>query len=370
MKEKKDIIKITEGATDFFVFNKKLSNKGPKAKDKLPFYNPAMELNRDLSILICQWLVDNSKRKPHFFDGLAATGARGIRIKNEVCGDFDITINDWNSEAYELIRKNVKHNRLKNVEVCNSNINTLLSENRYDYIDIDPFGTPAYYLDSAFRSINKNGVIAVTATDTATLCGVYPKVCKRRYNAMPLHSYFMKEVGLRILLGYICREALKYDKGIKPILCYVTDHYFRLYFMVRNGVDYANDSMKNYLSVNSEKFIFSKDEKKDFGPLWLAKTQNKQIISELRTILFEKQLNTKKSLWKLLDLLEDEADIPDFYYTSDEIASNLKRAPPKLEKIFDGIKKEGYKISRTHYTNVGFKTDAPMKKIEKVFKNC
>jgi tRNA (guanine26-N2/guanine27-N2)-dimethyltransferase len=369
MNKTANINQITEGITDFLVFKKKITSKGPGAKDKQPFYNSAMELNRDLSILVCQWLVDNNKKHLHFLDGLAASGVRGVRIKNEVEGDFDVTINDGNIDAYNLIKENIKHSGLKNVNVLNKNLNTLLSEKKYDYIDIDPFGSPAYFIDSAMRSIKNNGILACTATDTATLCGVYPKVCNRRYGAMPFHSFFMKEIGLRILLGFICKEALKYDKGIKPLVCYGTDHYFRAYVTVRNGTNFANETIKNLSIINSNEFVFSKKPHINVGPLWTGKIENKQIIKELRSILFKKHLNTKNSLWKLLDLLEEEDDIPGFFYTTDDIASTLKTSPPKLDMVFKKLKNKGYTVSRTHFSPTGFKTNAPRKKIEAVFKN-
>jgi len=360
---------VSEGVTDFLVFKNKITVKGPGTKEKLPFYNPAMELNRDLSILVCQWLVSNSSKNVCILDGLAASGVRGIRIRNEVKGKFDVTINDWDEEAYKLILDNVEHSNLTNVYVSNKNLNSLLSEKRFDYIDVDPFGSPAYFIDSAMRSILDKGILACTATDTATLCGVYPKVCKRRYGANPLHSSFMKEVGLRILVGFICREAAKYDKGIKPLLCHSTDHFFRVYIMIRNSVDSANDSIKNLSMISSDKFVFSKNHGVDVGPLWTGKLQDKKMIKELRTILFEKKLNTKNILWKLLDLLEEEADAPDFFYTTDEVASYLKLSPPRLNMVFKQLENNGFKVYHTHFSNTGFKTNAPKKEIEKVFKN-
>jgi len=369
MKKVSNIMQINEGITDFIVFNKKSSSKGPGSKDRMPFYNPAMELNRDLSVLVCQWLVNNRDKHVDILDGLAATGVRGIRINNEVKGDFDLAINDGSINAFNLIKKNVKQCILKNVEVYNKDLNTLLSEKRFDYIDVDPFGSPVYFIDSAIRSIRKNGILACTATDTATLCGVYPKVCNRRYAAIPFHSFFMKEVGLRILIGFICREALRYDKGIKPLICYSTDHYFRVYIMIINGVDCANKSAKNLSTFNSEELYYSKNPGVKVGPLWSEKLQDKQTIKELRTILFEKHLNTKNSLWKLLDLLEEEADAPSFFYTTDDIASTLKMAPPKIDTIFNELRNDGYVVTRTHFNPTGFKTNAPKKKIEKVFKD-
>ena len=361
--------KITEGETGFFVFKNKDNVKGPGSKNNQPFYNPAMELNRDLSILVCQWLINNNSKRVHILDGLAASGARGVRIKNEVKGDFDLSINDWNEDAYNLIEENIKNCKIKDVSLFDKDLNVLLSEKKFNYIDIDPFGSPVYFIDAAMRSIKNNGVLACTATDTATLCGVYPKVCNRRYNAMPFHSFFMKEIGLRILIGYICREAAKYEKGIKPLICHSDDHYFRVYIMVKNGVNFANQSLSNFAFMKSDSFVFMKKPVVNIGPLWTGKIQDKKMVREIRNILFEKKLNNKNNLWKLLDLLEGEADSPCFYYTTDDVASLLKKSPPRIDGVIENLKKDNYIVTRTHFSPTGFKTNAPWGKIEKVFRN-
>lgn len=360
--------KIVEGNTSVFVFQNKNIRKGPGSREKTPFYNPAMELNRDLSMLVCQWLVNSSKNIVKICDGLAASGIRGIRIANEVEGIFETTINDWDKDAYNLIKKNVEQNKLKNIEVFNENLNSLLSQKKYDYIDIDPFGTPVFFVDSAIRSIKNNGIIACTATDTATLCGVYPDVCLRRYGAIPFHSPVMKEIGIRIILGFLCREAAKYDKAIEPMFCYVTDHYFRVYIRVINGVNRANSSIKNLKTIKSDSLPFSR-KSMDIGPLWMGKTLDDKIIKELTSILFSKKLGTKNILWKMLDVLEEESHGPAFFYNVDDISSILKCSPPKTKTVFEKIKKQGFNVYHTHFSPVGFKTDAPQKVVFSVFKN-
>ena len=367
MINKSDFKIVTEGSTDVLVSTKKISCKGPGSKDKLPFYNPSMELNRDLSIVVCQWLVNNSKKPLCLVDGLAASGVRGLRLPNELVGDFDVTINDWNEDAYSLIEKNLKQIKQENVVAVNKNLNTLLSENRFDYIDIDPFGSPVDFVDSAMNSIRHNGIIAASATDTAALCGVYPKVCLRRYGVKSFHSSIMHETGLRILLGFFCREAAKFDKGIEPLVCYSTDHYFRVYIRVKNGVSYANSSLKDFSMVKSEMLSLEDTKNVDVGPMWVGKLQNKKVIEELRTILFEKKLNTKNMLWKMLDLLEEEAEAPAFYYNTEDFASVLKKSPPRMKTIFEELKNKGYSVYRTHFSPTGFKTDAPLDEIKKLF---
>lgn len=367
MKFKSVFEKIKEGNTNFYVFSSKKEDKGPGSKSDVPFYNPAMELNRDLSVVLCQCFINNNKKNLRFIDGLAASGIRGFRLANELEGEFEIIINDWDLNAFDLIKKNFESFDFDNVLLSNEDINVLLSGDDFDYIDIDPFGSPVYYIDSAIRSIKHNGIIACTATDTATLCGVYPKVCFRRYGAVPFHSNVMKEIGLRILLGFICRTAGINDKAIEPLLSYTTDHYFRVYVKISNGVGRANESMKNLQNIKSGETIGYEKTEKDIGPLWMGKLQNEKIIKELITIVFKKEIGKKNQLWKLLDLLEEESNSPAYYYTTDGLASYLKKSPPKMGILFEKIKSKGYDVTRTHFSPTGFKTSASFKGIKKLF---
>ena len=46
-----------------------------------------------------------------------------------------------------------------------------MADASYQWIDIDPFGSPVPFIDSAIQSLARTGVLEVTATDTAALTG-------------------------------------------------------------------------------------------------------------------------------------------------------------------------------------------------------
>ncbi len=361
-----DIIK--EGTTELFVHKKKNSLKGPSIRGHDPFYNPAMELNRDISVLVNQWFLNREKKHVHILDGLAASGIRGIRLANELSGDFEIGINDWNDQSYALIQQNIQKNSLQNTSVFQRDLHCLLGERRYHSIDIDPFGSPVYFFDAAVRSIYNHGIIACTATDTAALCGVFPSVCYRRYGAWPLHGPCMHEIGLRILLGCLCRDAAKYDRGIEPLVCYTTDHYIRLYVQVNNGKKEANAAMEQLVQIPATDVPLSKEQNAVVGPLWLGAVENKTVIQEIQSLTSTKELNTRPLLWRLLQVLEEESDGPPFFYTTDELSSLLKVSPPTMQHILDSLRDKGFIVTRTHCTPTGFKTNAPLEVITEVFK--
>ena len=363
---------ITEGSTVLFVPKQQNQDKGPGKKQGFPFYNPAMELNRDVSIAMVQWLLSTSERK-HFslLDGLAATGVRGIRFSNELTGSFDVTINDWSEESFLVIKKNVNEKSLDNVTCKNQNLNALLLDEKFDYIDVDPFGSPVCFIDNAMKSIRHHGIIAVSATDTAGLCGVYPKVCLRRYAAHPLHGSIMHEVGLRILLGFVAREAAKYEVGIQPILSYKTDHYMRLYVQVHRNVPSANETAHLIQPIPKKDVYPFKDEKGFIGPLWIGSLHTKEIVSTLKRITEEKVLGTKKKIMKLFTLFEEESESPLFYYTTNELGSFLRCSPPKLADLWETFQQHDMPIFRTQFDPTGFKTSASFDEVKTLFvKSC
>jgi tRNA G26 N,N-dimethylase Trm1 len=72
---------------------------------------------------------------------------------------------------------------------------------RFTIVDLDPFGSPANYVDCMMRSVEDGGLVSVTATDTAVLCGKHPEVCLRKYYGLPLNnSYSINSIKT---LGYI-----------------------------------------------------------------------------------------------------------------------------------------------------------------------
>jgi tRNA (guanine26-N2/guanine27-N2)-dimethyltransferase len=360
---------IIEGETQFYIDNYNKTQKGPSSKGKNAFYNQSMELNRDLSICVLQWFINKSNKKIQILDGLAASGIRGIRFANELNGDFHIYINDWSNEAYKIIKYNTEQIENNNISISKENIHSILSNNKFDYIDIDPFGSPAQYIDSALRSIKHKGIIAVTATDTATLCGVYPKVCLRRYNAYSLHGSIMHEVGLRILIGFISRQAGKYDIGIKTILSYSTDHYMRLYLQIIKNINESNESINNTKILTSNEIPGSNlTIKKYVGPLWMGRLHFKQALKEIRSISSEKTLNKKNQIIKLIDIFEDESNAPVFYYSTNYISSELKISPPSLSIIFKELMNKGYEVYKTQFDPTGFKTNADYDIVKSIIK--
>lgn len=44
-------------------------------------------------------------------------------------------------------------------------------------VDLDPYGSPSIFLDSAIQAVADGGMLMCTATDMAVLCGGNGEVC-------------------------------------------------------------------------------------------------------------------------------------------------------------------------------------------------
>ena len=73
----------------------------------------------------------------------------------------------------------------------------------YDAVDLDPYGSPTQLLDSAVQAVAEGGLLLVTATDMAVLCGNNGEACWGKYGSYPLHRSYCHEMALRILLAAI-----------------------------------------------------------------------------------------------------------------------------------------------------------------------
>ena len=86
---------------------------------------------------------------------------------------------------------------------------------RYDVIDLDPYGSPAEFLDGAVQCVSDGGMLAITCTDMAVLCGNHSEACYAKYGSMPLKGKFCHEmVRVEAPLGlyvYIVKQSNLYE---------------------------------------------------------------------------------------------------------------------------------------------------------------
>jgi len=333
------------------------------SKEMGVFYNPIMKHNRDISILL---LNSINKKNMQMALPLAGTGVRGIRFLLELGkGKIEnISFNDNSKDAIKSIKNNLSLNKIsiKNkIKIYNEDANLfLLNSTGFDYIDIDPFGSPNSFLDSAVKRISREGILAVTATDTAALTGTYPKVCRRKYWAEPLKNELMHEIGLRILIRKIQLVGAQYEKALTPIFSYFKDHYFRVFFRCVKGKKDVDKLVEQHGMFDNS------------GPLWLGKLWDKKISNKLYSSL-KKSIKNKiydEELIKFLKIIEDESKIDTigFYDIHRLVKKNKIKKIIKKEELIKRIKKKGHKVCETHFSRTGVKSNISLKELIKLLK--
>jgi tRNA (guanine26-N2/guanine27-N2)-dimethyltransferase len=362
---------IVEGSTRLLVPERSLASP-QEIKKALPpvFFNPRMKLNRDITCALVRALLAGGE-SIQFLDLLAASGAKGLRIAKEA--KAEVHLNDGSESAVELIKKNAQLNQLS-VGVSQSEANLFLVSHRgsFNFIDIDPFGTPVPFLHNAILALPPRGYLAVTATDTAPLCGVYPKACFRKYFSIPIRGELCKEVGLRILIAAIAREAAKLRRGTRVLLAHATDHYFRAIVALRSGRRRADEALAKlgYLHyctscgrrevelspLPSQKKCVCGESYSIAGAMWLGELKDASLV---RKAAEEAAYLEDRRTQKVLVTIADELEVP-FFYDLHRLARRLSlHELPTMEKILEELHRRGYSATRTHISATGVRTDAP-----------
>ena len=206
---------------------------GPIAKDKHVFYNPAMAGSRTRTVLLMEAYLNQIGeigRPFRVLDAMCATGLRARRILHEIteperihitATDIDIKSIEWAAATHALYPPLEGKIEWKCADIRRG------LDGGYDWIDIDPFGSPVPFLEPLLQRAGRTCVVSVSATDTAALTGAAAKALARRYGARARRDRINHHAGARILVGWLALTAARHDRIIEPILTIVDGHHIR-----------------------------------------------------------------------------------------------------------------------------------------------
>ena len=374
------ITQITEGTTKLLVPSRSLTDTVPPKKPA--FFNPKARLNRDLSVVAYAAFFKEFKGAKILLESLTGTGSRGLRVANELCKIVDYAIlNDLNPAALSLAECSATLNKLDNVMFSKEEACRFLSAHsargkRGGIVDIDPFGSPAPFLDCGIRATMHGGMLSATATDLQTLNGLANIACHRIYGGIPTRVTYGNEIAIRLILGCLNTVAGRLGTTIIPLFTESDMHYYRVYTKVlvkpdqQENTGYIIDckickNRKALLHVESKCAICGNPQITVAGPLWIGSIFNQQFIQNMLSAI--PNLTVDKRCGSILEKCLEESDMPATYYTIDEIASREKKSPPKIVDAVHALRIAGFKASRTSFRPTGFRTDADPNQIAHVF---
>ena len=319
-----------------------------------------MAMDRDLAVAFVRAWSARRSGPLVGWEMLAATGARGLRIVRETGAFRDFALTEANPTAFEVLAANAR--TVPGARAIASDAHRVPPGGPFDYVDLDPYGTPVPFVEVALASVRPSGVLAVTATDMPVLAGAQRASCEARYGARPIRGRLGPEGGLRILLAYLDRTSRTGERGIRPLLAYVRGHHLRAFVQVEAApprespvgrIDPATWTGPPLGRVGP------------FGPLWIGPLFDPELVRTLASPPTAAEPGpTEKFLARLRE--EVDVDVP-FYYEPNEIAASLSLSfPPSRERMFAGLREAGYRAARTHARPEGFRTDAPRTVVEEV----
>jgi tRNA (guanine26-N2/guanine27-N2)-dimethyltransferase len=366
-------VEVVEGRARLLLPEGDRSTRGPGSKEASPvFYNPAMRLNRDVASLA---FAARAQDGWTVLDGLAASGVRGLRYALECGRPAQLEANDWNPVAAKLLARNAERNQV-DAHVTTKSLNVLLHESVWHAVEIDPFGSPAAFLDAATRAVRDRGLLGVTATDATALAGVYPNVCRRRYLATPLHGELGHEVALRILAAACVRQAAKHDVALTPLVAHATDHYYRVTLAARRGAARADEAMRSIgvqlLCPTCGERGFADAELcpacgapvRSAGPVWTGPLQDAATLDAMLARADAGHPLADEATLPLVRTLRAEADAPARFFDLHEAGSRARVGSPPTEAFVEALRNSGYTVGPVHFNGLAVRTDAPAKVVD------
>ena len=403
------------------------SGPGPAAKGQgAVFHNPAMSGSRTRSVLLLQHCIEAGllgEGTIYALDGLSASGLRARRWLNELpaqsaarisaaMGDMDPVALEWAMRCHEEFPP--EHGEGELLPHLGDLRKSVLEHGRH-WVDIDPYGSPLPFLDTAIQSLARRGVAEISATDSAALTGSSKNALLRRYGARVRTDGLAHDSGLRVLLATVARTAARHERAIEPLLSIWESHHLRVSVSVRRSVERANDIEESIgwrvASPTAEEVSSSiqagmhpdtgldslpmhcllplshpvnRSDKRISGPMWigpLGQSGAMASMTEERALElcgpssigddpagwsdkdFERE---RRRVTRSIRHISEEAvtiDAPHLILV-DDLASWLgSGSPPSPSGMVEALCETGHRAAVAHYGKPAFRTDAPWDEI-------
>ncbi|ESW09615.1 hypothetical protein PHAVU_009G142000 [Phaseolus vulgaris] len=363
------------------------------------FFREESATGRDLGVLAAS-LHKKSNGRLRVLDALCGCGIRSLRYLAEAEADF-VAANDGNESYGSTIVENLSRVSseeegrwvVTHLEANRVMTDYYLQKNLFDFIDVDSFGSDSSFLRSAICTLKFGGLLYVTSTDGYSSGGHRPHHSLAAYGAYVRPMPYANEIGLRMLIGGVAREASVLGYHITPLFSYYAFHgpVFRVLLRLNRGkihdsryygyIGYCNQCGNSHefswdqlgqiscscsVSEVSNSLVVS-------GPLWTGPLHDAAYLMDMLNLAKEWGwigCDGKDSLEKLITVMMDESDpkLPFGYIKLDEMASRAKINSPRLRTLISAMHQKGYAASRSHIATNAIKTNCPMTECIKIAK--
>ncbi|KAJ6153759.1 hypothetical protein N7470_006718 [Penicillium chermesinum] len=377
--------------------------------------------------------TQNGKQQPvalpgHSFkvlDALSATGLRALRYASELPMVTKVVANDLSTSAIDSMKTNIGYNKLEgriqpNLGDARAFMYGCGPAQKFDVIDLDPYGTAAPFTDAAVQAVRDGGLLCVTCTDAGVWASTgYAEKAYALYGGVPIKGPQSHEGGLRLILNSIAISAARYGMSIEPLLSYRLISMLVKFLASNTMVVYNCDSGCGAWTTQPLAVAKSKLDRKGnpvhhfglaqaptagphcehcgfkthlAGPMWGGKLHNTHFIQKILGILPDLDPETYQTIPRIegmlttaleedLDAITSEAaeanpqdseypaiiprsdptarDPYPFFMTLSNLSRILRCTTVPADKFRGALHSIGYRSTRSHARANSIRTDAP-----------
>ena len=339
------------------------------------FYNPQSKLVRDLGILAAK-VYKQDRGSLRVLDALAGCGIRSLRYWQESNADY-LWVNEANPDNSLILQQNLAeaiasgHCQITHQDAHRVFFKCYEDRDYYDLVDVDCFGSAVPYLSTMLWATKIGGLMYLTSTDGRTLTGHLPENSIQAYGAIARSHPAAHEQALRLLIGSTQQQAATKGLGVEPVFSLFTGKTYRLMMRLVSKPNLTNNnygflaychSCGNYQTIAWRKLnkitcTCSHAAITVSGAMWLGELHNRQQIE--RFIILAQQLGWQKVV-ELLSLMQNEIDLPPYFYKLGEIGHRGKIDIPKRSHLIEALQDQGYQAAATHINLQAIKTNADL----------
>ncbi|XP_035516052.1 tRNA (guanine(26)-N(2))-dimethyltransferase [Morone saxatilis] len=329
---------------------------------------------------------EKCERGLRVLEGLAASGLRSVRFALEVPGLQSVTANDFSTKAAALIARNAQYNGVNHLLQASCRDASMLmyemrgKKERYDVIDLDPYGSPASFLDAAVQAVSEGGLLCITCTDMAVMAGNSGETCYSKYGSVSIKAKYCHEMALRIILHSLEQRAGVYQRYIQPLLSVSVDFYIRVFVRVFTGQATVKNSASKqalvYNCVGCGSFHLQRMGRRTSngkhmkyspatgppvgpecehcgqrhqlgGPIWAEPIHNLPFVQKVLSAVSgnPSRFGTSKRIEGMLSMVTEELEDVPLYYTVDSLSSTIHCNTPPLLQFRNSCLEKGSQYS-------------------------
>jgi tRNA (guanine26-N2/guanine27-N2)-dimethyltransferase len=320
-----------------------------------------MAFDRDIAVAALAAWAPERGRTLRGWEMLAATGVRGLRLLAESGRFAEMWLTERDPSAFEVLERNTRRAAVPGAHAQLGDATAAEGiEGLFDFVDVDPYGTPVPFVPKALAHLPQGGLLGVCATDLPVLAGVQTAACRARYRATPIRGRLGPEAGLRILIAWVALAAAEREIPLRPILSYVGDHHLRTYL--------ARDSAGSRLPISSVPTEGGETGPAlppggPYGPMWIGPLHDPAFVDRMHV---PEGATAPERMGRWLAILREEAsvDVP-FYFEPNALAGKVRSAEPRpLEQLLAELRKAHFRAGRATARPGAFRTDAPRAFVE------